>query len=192
MDALGGSDFSTAGLTVGRVGSEERDTSPDILAFSPSELIVAKVRAWSARNRWRLNGRGRSRLLVPNDAEATRKNNKRLMGKGGEGEERRNKGTWYWWTSGVAEERKNDPDTYEYGLRGWSWTGWRSLSSMIGGEELWRDKKFGLSKTSWKTTRCRTWTGRQDWLVWRAAPKHSYHRGKKKGSCMLDVQKGNR
>jgi hypothetical protein len=30
-------------------------------------------RAWSARNRWRSNGRGRSRLLEPKDAEARRK-----------------------------------------------------------------------------------------------------------------------
>ena len=66
---MGGSALSAAGFTVGRVGSG-RETSPEVLAFSPSELIF-KIRRWSDRKRWNSKGRGRRRLLWLNCAEAT-------------------------------------------------------------------------------------------------------------------------
>ncbi|KAL3710505.1 hypothetical protein TMatcc_004300 [Talaromyces marneffei ATCC 18224] len=49
--ALGGSDLGASGLTVGRTGSG-RETSPEVRAFSLSELIVvAMIRACSLKNR---------------------------------------------------------------------------------------------------------------------------------------------
>jgi hypothetical protein len=55
---------------MGKIGSEVRDTSPDDLAFSPSEFIIIETRAWSVKNWRRLNGRGRPRLRLLKDAEA--------------------------------------------------------------------------------------------------------------------------
>ena len=68
--ALGGSLFSTAGFTVGRIGATG-DSSPFLIAsadtrsFSGS-MAIANLERWEPKNEWISNGRDREDLPARN------------------------------------------------------------------------------------------------------------------------------